>query len=100
MRISMTLLLFLWTMSIWAQPQTPAVSVQNADLPFYKNQSQDYSNWLAEQGWSSVLKVHDVIIRNDSLILYLAFTKDDFKWQINAWDQLKTSFEATGNSHF
>jgi len=74
--------------------------VVSSSLPFFQNQGKAMDQWLKGQGWSSFIGVHEVEIREDSLLVFFEFKKDDLDWQVNAWNKLKETYESVSPLRF
>ncbi|MEO0584847.1 MAG: hypothetical protein AAF135_21730 [Bacteroidota bacterium] len=87
-----------WGLSLslaWAQ-----MDDLTQDQSFFLKQAELYQTWLERQGIAQHIQVREMEIQKDKIALYLEFVYQDLDSMVNAWDQIKTSFETRSSITF
>lgn len=64
------------------------------DQTFFEEQAKAYDQWLDAAGLGSLLSVKEIKVEPNALSVYLTFSNDEVNYVVNAWETLKTNFEA------
>lgn len=92
--IVITLLIFYYSFS---SAQTSDSLSKYAD--FFRQQTHTYQRWLDQNGFGQTLRVQEVEVRNDDLvILYLGFHTENADTVIAQWNKLKEDYQAVDSS--
>ena len=84
-------LLFLSLLPVFLFAQTEDLT---QDQTFFEEQSKAYDQWLDASGLGSLLSVKEIKVEPNALSVYLTFSNEEVNYVVNAWETLKTDFEA------
>ncbi len=87
-------LYIMWVLAIVALPAMGQIEDLTRDASFFQQQTRVYQKWLDHSGMGSLLRVREVGVSPNRLTLYLEFTQTDVSAAVQAWWQLKSSFDS------
>lgn len=67
------------------------------DIVYFQKQSKLYQTWLEREGIGQHLGVKEIDVKKDQFALFLEFKYQDLDSIINAWEQIKGTFEDKSN---